>query len=261
MFETPYHFNTIRNTTSAFARLFANIKLERKNGQRIRVPIAYGPKRAWFVRVTTDTNAGRYEGHSIAMLLPRLSFQMTSMIYDTARKTSSINTFRAKDTELDKIIRQFNPVPYDLSYELSLMTKNTDDGLRIIEQILPQFKPQVSITVNDMPELGLTRDVPIIFQDISQDDNAELAFTERQILTWSMNFIVKTHLYPPITDASVIKRVNAYIYGNPDMTNRVETIRTEVDPITADEWDVDEDGNPLYSINDSIILDSNHDQV
>lgn len=257
MFETPYHFNTIRNTTAAFGRLFANIKLERKNGQRIRVPLAYGPKRAWYLRVTADNASNAYVGHSVAIVLPRMSFQMTGLNYDPIRKTSSVNTYKAQDGDLDRLVRQFNPMPYDYNYELSIMTKNTDDGLRIVEQILPQFKPQIAITVRDMPELELTRDIPVIFTDIANEDTADLAFTERQVLIWTLNFIVKGYLYPPITDDKVIKLVNAYINRNPDMTDRIETIRAAVNPSTANEWDVDSNGEPLFTIDESIIQDSN----
>lgn len=255
LFGDVYHFATIRSTVAAFGRLFSNMTLQRKNNQKIKVPIAYGPRRAWYVKITADQGNTKYEGHSVATTLPRFSFQMTGMNYDPARAKSPTNIYRAKDPDLNRLIRQFGPVPYDFTMELSLMTKNTDDGLRIVEQILPQFKPQVSITVNDMPELGLTRDVPVIFTDVAQEDNAELAFTDRQVLSWTFNFILKSYLYPPITDGSVIKLVNVYINSRPDMTERIETIRAEVDPLTAEEWDVDSNGNPAYSIKETQIIE------
>lgn len=256
MYPTPFYFSTIRKYAGAFGRLFANIKLQREDGSRVLVPLNYGPKRKWYVRATQTDQTNQYTGHAVALTLPRMSFEMNGMFYDPARKQSPLNQVRGKDPDADRLIRQFQAQPWTYTYEVAIITKNTDDGLRIVEQIVPFFDPQLTITVNEIPQLGISRDVPIIFNDISQDYDYEGTFDQRQTLMWTLNFSLMGYMYKPITDAHLIKKVNAYIH-NKDPNYRIETQTTAVNPEDANEWDVDSNGEPTWTIEQTTELDSN----
>lgn len=252
----PYNFETIRGYVAAFGRIFSSVRLQRDTGQNILVPISYGPKRTWYVRAKELVDGNNYKAHTVATVVPRMAFSLISTTYDPSRRVSALNRVRTNNSELNQVVRQWQAMPYDFTFELAILVKNTGDGLRIIEQIAPQFRPQLNITVNEIPELNISRDVPIILQDMAQEDTYEGEFTQRQILMWTMSFTVKGYLYPPINDAKVIKKVNAII-SNMRTGSEIQTQTTYVDPLTADEWDVDSNGNPLYSINDIITYGSN----
>ena len=209
MFAVNYKHNIIRKCTIAFGNLFKDIAVERNdtNGNRtatIPVPLAYGPKDKFASRVTTDPNLN----DPVAMQLPRMGFELTSLSYDGTRKINSLVQNRVEiSSDYNKLLSQYTPVPYNIDFTLSIMVKNADDGVQIVEQILPYFTPDYNVTINMIPSMGITMDVPIILTSVTSDDTYEGDFESRRILTWTLSFTMKAYIYGPIKKTGIIKTV------------------------------------------------------
>ncbi len=211
-----YHQAT-RKTIVAFGTLFSGIKILRaKNGveQTIAVPIAYAPKEKWLVRIEQDPTL---ENHTYT-ILPRMSFEITGMSYDASRKThrmSPISASYMSDGGV-KTAKSYSPVPYNIDISLYALTKTQEDGLQIVEQILPYFTPEYTMVVNSVSEMNLNTDVPIILNGVSVDDQYDGDFETRRFITYTMNFTLKTMLFGPVNDAKVILTANVPV-ANTDL--------------------------------------------
>ena len=210
MFGHTYYHSIIRKYIIMFGTMFNDIDVQRFNtaGERIqtmRVPIAYGPREKFLVRLAQDPNFDR----DVALSLPRMSFEITTMNYNSARKLPSTikNVYTYSDK--DKLKYQYTPVPFDINIALSVFVKNADDGVQILEGILPFFTPEWTNTVNFIPELKLKMDVPVVFNDISTEDTYEGDFSTRRALIHTLNFTVKGYLFGPVRTQGVIKRAIA----------------------------------------------------
>jgi len=162
MLGNHFYHSTIKRAVSVFGTLFNNITIKRSDGKIIPVPLAYGPRSRWIARLqsTLDPTA-----KAIAITLPRMGFELTSIEYDGTRKLTKKTRFRAADsTNPQKMNYQYSPAPYNLGFTLSILVKNTDDGLQIVEQILPYFTPDYTVSINTVPSMGDKRDVPIILR-------------------------------------------------------------------------------------------------
>jgi hypothetical protein len=173
------------------------------------VPLAYGPTQKFLARIDQNPNLNA----PTSLSLPRMSFEMNGLTYDPARKTTSTQTFISqKLSEKTKARKTFMPVPYSMDFEVSIMTKTNEDALEIIEQILPFFQPQYNITINLVDEIGEKRDVPIILENISMDDQYEGDYTTRRALIYTIKFSAKTYLFGPVgRDTGLIKKATVDI--------------------------------------------------
>ena len=272
-----FYFASIRRNTAAFGTMFDGIHIQRFTGiggtgtvyKNIRVPLAYAETQKWLNHMKEyvpapaaleepTPNKGR-----VRMSLPRMSFELTGLQYDPARKLQSLNQVTtANISNPGQILSQLNPVPYDMSFDLNIAVKNIDDGLQIIEQIMPSFVPSFNLTVKEMPELGITRAVPVIFGGISKQDTYEGSYEEDRIITWTMQFVMKAYIYPNIVNAGLIKQVIAN-FKDLDSGAPLVVETTTVDPITAnvnDSWtaktnifaaptQLDSNGHPITDSN------------
>ena len=208
MFGNSFYFGTIRKYVIAFGNLFNDIYVQRldSNGNRIQtlaVPLAYGPKEKWLVRLVQDPNLDA----DVAITLPRMGFEITSLTYASQRKLSStIKNSRLKTSDLDRVETQFVPVPYDINILLSIFVRNADDGAQIVEQIVPYFRPEFVTKVRLIPEMGIVSDTPVVLQDVSIEDTYEGDFDTRRALIYNMNFSMKAYFYGPVSNSGVIKR-------------------------------------------------------
>ena len=204
----------IRKYVIVFGSMFNDLTIQRYNGatrvQTLAVPIAYGPKQKFLVRLETDPNLDR----EIAISLPRLGFELTGISYDPVRKLNSTqkNSYVFSDKTLLKT--QYTPVPYNIDFTLSIMVKNADDGTQILEQILPYFKPEWNIAVNLVPEMNISMDIPTVLNGVSLDDAYDGDFMSRRVLMWDLNFTMKGYLYGPISNSGVITRTQVDLYAN-----------------------------------------------
>ena len=240
MLGTQFYHETMRKIVVSFGTLFNNIQIVRKNSagtivQSMKVPLAYGPQQKFLARLNADPSLGA----KVAVTLPRLGFEMTGITYDPTRKLNRVQKFRKVKSSTDdsnKLDTQYMPVPYNINFTLYAMAKNSDDALQIVEQILPYFQPDYTLTINDMADMGIKRDVPIILNDVSYEDNYQGDFTERRAIIYTLAFTSKFYLYGPVTSSSVIKTVQVDQYTDmPDQSPRREQKYTVTpSPATAD---------------------------
>ena len=240
MFGQYFYNESMRRMTIAFGQLFNNIQIKRKDSagnvtQAIKVPLAYAPKEKFLVRLDQQPDLNKRE---FAITLPRMSFEITGISYDSSRKLTRMQKYKTVKTGKDGKILNFNytPVPYNLSYTLNVFTATAESGLQIIEQILPFFQPDYTVTVNAIPELDIKRDVPIILNDVNYEDSYNGDFTTRRAVVYTLNFTAKTYLFGPASTQKVVKTVQSDIYTDTDTTNKAREERIVVipNPTTAD---------------------------
>ena len=207
MFDTPFYNGIIRKTVLGFGTLFSNIKIVRSisgsPAQTVSVPLAYGPKEKWHVKVDQDPELD----NRIYTSLPRLSFEVTGYNYDAARMVNRAN--KIKMTTATGTDYMYAPVPYNLDISLYSLTKGTEDGLAIVEQILPIFAPEYSLNMMALPDQGIAQDVPIILNSVTVQDDFEGDFATRRFVTHTFNFTAKIMLYHGVATGKPITMVDA----------------------------------------------------
>lgn len=210
----------IRKYIIVFGSLFDDITVQRYDNdnnhvQTLPVPLAYGPKQKFLVRLEADPNLDR----QVAISLPRMGFEIQGISYDPTRKlntvTKNVKTASADNTVLKT---QYTPVPYNIEIQLSIFVKNAEDGTQIIEQILPYFRPEWGTTVNVIPEMSLSMDVPIVLNSVSFEDTYEGDYLTRRALIWNLNFTMKAYLYGPTSTSGVITRTQIDFHANTALT-------------------------------------------
>ena len=229
-----YSYNEIfRKTVVAFGTLFNNIEL-RRSDEVMKVPLAYGPKQKFLARldqVPDPTNK------RVQITLPRISFEIKGINYDSSRKVSPTQKIKIASTaDASKNKNVFMPVPYSIGFELAIISKNQEDGLQILEQILPFFQPHYNLPIKLLPDMNETKDVPVILNSIDYDDTYEGNFQTRRAIIYTLDFTVKTYLYGPVTEAKTIKKTITDMYTSTDVNTAPREVRyiTVPDPITAD---------------------------
>ena len=240
MLGTYYYHEIIRRTVIAFGTLFNDINVRHKNSSgnsisEIKVPLAYGPIQKFLARIEQQPELNK----PIAMTLPRMSFEMTSIQYDSTRKSGVTQTFKASDgTNLKKV---FMPVPYNIGFQLNLMSKIQDDALQVVEQVLPYFQPSFNLTIDLIDSIGEKRDIPIVLDSVNFTDDYEGDFSARRILIYTFNFTAKMYLFGPIADSSdgLIRKVQVDYYSgdNSPSTKREMRYTVTPDPIDANQSD------------------------
>ena len=210
MLGSTFYHQTIRKYVAVFGTLFNDINIERKNSsgdvvERLKVPLAYGPKQKWLLAIQ-DTTADR---KVVATRTPRMGFSMTGISYDTARKLNTIgrNVKANTSSTTTSMVTMYNPVPYNFDFSLFILVKNAEDGTQILEQILPYFTPEFTVTVNTIPDMNIKADVPILLNSSDVADEYEGDLTARRTITWTLSFTLKGFIYPNITSGQVIKSI------------------------------------------------------
>ena len=211
MFE--YFYNEIlRRTIISFGTLFNGITVKQDGGD-IRVPLAYGPTQKFLARLTQTPDLNK----ATAITLPRMSFEFTGLTYDPGRKVTTTQQFTVKDpTDGSESKKAYMPVPYNMQFELAIMCKLNDDALQITEQILPYFQPAYNVTVELVETIKEKRDIPIVLENITMQDDYEGDFTQRRVLLYTMRFTAKTYLFGPVQAATkdiIRKATVTYIAG------------------------------------------------
>jgi hypothetical protein len=229
MFNTYYH-GTIRKYIVAFGTLFNDIHINRINSnnetiQTMKVPLSYGPKEKFLARLEGDPNLDR----PFSIVLPRIAFELVDISYDPERKLNTLNrNVKQSSANASQLLYQYQPVPYNLGMTLDVMAKNNDDATRIVEQILPYFTPQWTITLNLIPDLSLNVDVPVILNTTSLQDTYEGDFMNRRAIVWSLGFTLKAQLFGPVKKNGIIKRIYTNLYIPPGDTPVDEAVGTSI---------------------------------
>ena len=211
MFE--YFYNEIfRSVIIGFGSLFNGIEIK-KSSSIIKVPLAYGPTQKFLARMQQEADLNK----PVSITLPRMAFEFLGLQYDPTRKSTQTQTIINQTPDGTEVKRNYLPVPYNMRFELSIMTKLNDDMLQITEQILPYFQPAYQLPINFLGNLKEKRDVPIQLDSISMEDDYEGNFDTRRALIYTLTFTAKTTLFGPITDVSgsVIRKTSVgYVAGS-----------------------------------------------
>ena len=241
MLGQQFYHETTRKVVVAFGTMFNDIHLVRKDNdgsivQTMKVPLAYGPRQKFLVRLREDADLTK----QVAVTLPRIGFEITGLSYDPGRKLNRVQQFKkVKGNKSEQLDTQYMPVPYNVDFELYILSKQSDDALQIVEQILPYFQPDYTVTINDNTDMGIKRDVPVILTSVGYTDDYEGEFTARRAIIYTLNFTAKFYLYGPVTSTKVIKTVQADQFTDmPDKSpKREQRFLVSPSPATADAYD------------------------
>ena len=215
MLGTYFYHEIIRKTVISFGTLFNDIHVRHQDStgkdiSQIKVPISYGPKQKFLARLQQQPELNK----AVQVTLPRISFEMNNIQYDPSRKSGIAQTFKANDS--GKLKKVFMPVPYNLGFELNILTKLQDDSLQILEQILPFFQPGFTLTIDLVDQIGEKRDVPMVLDNITFTDDYEGNFETRRALIYTLSFTAKTYMFGPIADSTdgLIRKVQVDYYSD-----------------------------------------------
>lgn len=226
MFGRTFYNSSLRKYVITFGNMFNGIYVQRLDSnetriQNIKVPIAYGPKQKFLVRLNQDPNLDQ----DVAISLPRIGFEVVGMNYAANRKLpSTLTNYNVNRGDVTKIKTQYAPVPYDIQFAMSIFVKNADDGAQIFEQIIPYFQPEWTNSMNLIPDMDLTYDVPCVLNDVSIEDTYEGDFDTRRALIYNLNFTMKGYFFGPISTTGLIRRAVLNTYDNLDAAIQAEII-------------------------------------
>ena len=254
MLTNHFYHEIMRKTIVSFGTLFNNIEIQHtdKAGKVVsvvKVPISYGPQQKFLARVTQGRDYSQDVGTTLT--LPRMSFEVMGMNYDSTRKVSTMQTFKAVNKNTNKMIKGYMPVPYNINMQLSILSKLNEDAIQILEQILPYFQPAFNLTIDLVDVIGEKRDMPITLEGIQMEDNYEDDFLTRRALIYTLNFTCKTYLFGPIANNSdgLIKKVQAdYATDTTNIKTAPRQIRYQAVPAAIKDYTSDD----TASKNDSI---------
>jgi hypothetical protein len=245
--DSVFYHGIVRKCIIGFGRLFSNIYIDRKeidpvNGvqrQRIRVPLSYAPKEKWLVRLDEDPTLENYTLTS----LPRMSFEIIAYTYDSLRKMNRMQYMKNSEATQNPngagLVR--TPVPYNIDMSLYIITKTQEDALQILEQILPWFTPEYSMTINAVDEMGIKLDVPVVLNSVIVSDEFEGTFQERRFVIHTINFQMKVSMFGPVSDQKIISTVQANLgiganQTDPAAQTYIATGNVDTKIVTNEEW-------------------------
>jgi hypothetical protein len=215
MLGTYFYHEIIRKTVISFGTLFNEVHVRHQDAtgkdiSDIKVPISYGPKQKFLARIQQQPDLNK----AVQISLPRMSFEVNNIQYDPSRKAGITQTFKAQEGA--KLKKVFMPVPYNLGFELNILTKLQDDSMQILEQILPFFQPGFTLTIDLAKSIGEKRDVPMVLDSITFTDDYEGNFETRRALIYTLNFTAKTYMFGPIADSTegLIRKVQVDYYSD-----------------------------------------------
>jgi hypothetical protein len=244
MFGEHFYHKKIRNTVIAFGTIFNNVNIKRLDSsgnplQNIKVPLSYSPKEKFLARLDAQQDLTG-DDSKVAITLPRMSFEITGYSYDATRKLNKNQKITKVTTNADttKMNNQYMPVPYNVNFSLNVYTANSDDGLQIIEQILPYFQPDYTVTMIEDRTMDTKRDIPFILNSVDYSDDYTGSLTSLRRIIYTLSFTAKVYLYGPISTNAIIKKVSADLYSDTGSNApRVERVTVQPNPTSADKDD------------------------
>ena len=214
-----YYHQLTRKAVVLFGRLFDNISIIRKNDQtgkevsRFLVPIIYSPKEKMVTRIFSDPDLTR----QLQAILPRMSFEITGISYDAARKQNNLLKSAKPIAGGSTASSAYMGVPYDITFQLNVYARNIDDGAQIVEQILPFFNPDFTVSASMVPDLGFAKDIPVILDSVTNNVEYEGNYDSVRYVYWTLSYTMKLHFYGPVTTPKIIRTVYANIYNDQNL--------------------------------------------
>lgn len=227
-----------------FGRLFNDVYVVRKDSNdnvvsQVKVPLSYAPKQKFLERIKENPDLTTDE--KIAVKLPRMSFEIVSIAYDPTRQLQKTNSFTKAGSNINQRNKFYPSVPYNITFQLSIYAKNQDDALQVVEQIIPYFTPQYTLTIKPLADFpDIKEDVPITLNSIIFQDDYEGAQEQRRTIIYSLDFDMKVNFYGPINESKIIRTAMADVYqiglGSQDSDIALERITVTPDPsnVSAD---------------------------
>lgn len=233
MLDQRYYWGTIRKAIVAFGNMFNSITIEKKGPNNTtylqRVPLSYSPKQKFLAKINQQPNVDK---NSMQVILPRMGFEMVAVDYDPNRKISPIQQSRTLDGVTNSST-QYAPTPYNLTVLLYIYARNQDEGLQIVEQILPYFNPDYNLTLKAIPELNIQNDLPILLNTIGFEDDYEGDFVTRRSVTWTLGFTLKLNFYGPVSKTGIIRKVVANTFNDKELSQQGQKITVQTNPTSA----------------------------
>ena len=237
MFGRQFYHSIIRKHVIVFGSLFNNIRISRVDTdgtilQNQKVPVFYGPREKFLAKLEAyeKVNQSQSTKPPIALQMPRMSFEITNFVYDASRRLpKTVYNCRADGNGAKNY--QYSPVPYNISFRLSIMVKHAEDGAKIVEQIIPYFGPNWTVTMILIPELDMRIDVPIVLNDINMTDTYEGVYEERRALIWQLDFVMKSQFFGPVTTSKPIKNIDINLYVPPIGQDVDDVDVSAIDPV------------------------------
>lgn len=215
--HAPFYHQHYKKYVSIFGTLFNDISIVRKNAEPggadkiIKVPLSFVQKDKALERFIQNPALRATWNNSF----PRMAFEAGSPSYAGYRKENTVNHItRAPNGNLAKM--QYAPAPYDINMTLTIFAGYFEDGLQVVEQILPFFQPEYTVAAKEIPELGLERDIHIVLNSVTLNDNVEGPFEDARLIEWTLDFTLKGFFYGPITDRAIITKIDAKTFFEPD---------------------------------------------
>ena len=216
LYNEYFYHKTIFKSVATFGTLFNDITVKRKtsNGntvKELKVPLSYGPRSKFLAKIEDDGN----DNKNVAITLPRLSFEMSGFSYDSQRKLNSLGV-RYNTTETGSEKSMYNPVPYNIGFSLNVYVEHFDEGLQIIEQIVPFFSPYLNIPSKLVyDDMGIVDDVPVLLNDVSLEESYEGQFEDKRVIMWNLSFTLKTNIFKPVKESDLIRQVETNVISTP----------------------------------------------
>lgn len=256
MLGKTWYFGLIRKYVTIFGTLFNDIVISRVDSnddtvKTINVPIAYGPKERYLTRQIQNEDLLR----PVSLVYPRMAFEITSIRYDPGRKLFTLGKSTTGSSNSGTLKTQLNPVPYNIGFKLSIIARNTDDALRIVEQIMPFFTPMLNVSANLIPEMNYgNTTMPLTLDSVDQEEFYEGDFTSKEYVIWTLDFTLKAFLYGPTNESRVIKEVFVnFMIPDGDITSAV-TGNTEVQEHIYVRPGLTANGEPTSNVADSVAI-------
>lgn len=259
MFGTHFYHQRLRKSVAVFGTLFNNIYVLRKDSggnviSQIKVPLSYAPKQKYLERIRENPDLDT--DTKVAIKLPRMSFEIVNIAYDPGRQLQKTNSFSQVGTSVSNR-NKFNMfVPYNVSFQLSIYAKSQDDALQIVEQILPYFSPQYTLTLKpfaDYPDVK--EDVPITLVGVDFSDDFEGTMEARRTIIYTLSFDMKVNFYGPVANATIIRKSIVDIY-NMDAGLKDSDIGLERIEVIPDPADASPDSDYGFQTTISLLWDS-----
>jgi hypothetical protein len=208
--QDEVYYQTIRRNAIVFATVFNNMNLIRFDANNVavtkqKVPLVYGPKQHWYQKIIEKASMTSDQGRTVELqtTTPRMSFYMPTLSYDSTRQMNPLNQVRQRNGSANEL-SQLAPAPYNLDFKLSIYSKNTDDGLNVLEQILPMFTPTLNVRVREVDKMEEFRTVKITLKHVECDDNYASGYEKNRLITWDLDFVQEAVIYPPIQNTPLI---------------------------------------------------------
>ena len=226
MFANHFYNESTRRMVSVFGSIFNDLQVVKKdaNGkilQKIQVPLGYSPRTKVLARLNEQTSDPK-----IALKLPRLSFEISSMEYDAnARVSKHKNYTKVITGDTLQLNKLGAPAVYKVGFELNLLASTQDEALQLLEQILPMFQPEYTVTIKDIPSMNITTDTPIILESVTMNDDYEGDLVTRRAIIYTLSFSTRIRYYRGIGKSKQILQTEVDYSENVDpTTHKFETL-------------------------------------